>query len=188
MGTHDAVHNILLPSHEMLASTWNNNNYIHFLQSRSTFFRYRVDIMLTKDNIHTLTNIVITNPTWADFFPQSCTTQGFTSSNASQSQKMSYCDQHSINQFLPLTIEVFGCLHKQANVFLHDCANVIWSLKGLEGLHLFILVIFFHQKISITMQRMQAPSILSWAIAIGLAISWLPPLYNTPPITTTNLL
>jgi hypothetical protein len=28
-------------------------------------------------------------------------------------------------QFLPLTIDVFGCLHKHANVFLHDCANAI---------------------------------------------------------------
>jgi len=101
---------------------------------------------------------------------------------------MSYCDQHYIDQFFPLEIEVFECLYKQANVILHDCANVIWSLKGLKRFHLSILVIFFHQKISITLQRMQASSILSWAIAIALAAYQLPPFYNTPPITTTNLL
>jgi hypothetical protein len=28
-------------------------------------------------------------------------------------------------KFLPLTINVFGCLYKHANVFLHDCANAI---------------------------------------------------------------
>jgi len=37
--------------------------------------------------------------------------------------------KHPIGQFLPLTIEVFGCLNKQANVFLHDCANAMWNLK-----------------------------------------------------------
>jgi hypothetical protein len=31
-------------------------------------------------------------------------------------------------------------------VFLHNCANVIWSLKGQEGLLIFVLVIFFQQK------------------------------------------
>jgi hypothetical protein len=35
---------------------------------------------------------------------------------------------------------------------------------------------------------MQAFSILGQAIAIGLVTSWIPPLQNTPPITTVNLL
>jgi hypothetical protein len=55
---------------------------------------------------------------------------------------MSYYNQHPTDQFLPLTIEVFNCLHKHANVLLHDDANAIWSLKGPEGLHLSILVTF----------------------------------------------
>jgi hypothetical protein len=29
------------------------------------------------------------------------------------------------DQFLPLTIEVFSCLHKHGNVFLYDYANAI---------------------------------------------------------------
>ncbi len=127
--------------------------------------------MFTKDNIHTLANVVIINPIWTDLFPWSCTIQGFTTSNAVQSKERSYCNRHSTNQFLPLAIEVFGCLNKQVDVFLNNCANVIWSLQGLKGLHLLILVIFFHQKISITLQRMQAFSILSWATTISLATS-----------------
>jgi hypothetical protein len=85
-------------------------------------------------------------------------------------------------------IEVFGCLHKHADVFLHNWANAIWSLKGLERPYLSTLVIFLRQKFSITLQRMQASFILSWAIIIGLTTSWLPPLQNTPPITVTDLL
>jgi len=92
--------------------------------------------VVTKDGIHTLTNIVIINPTHVNLFSQSFTTQGFTTSNATQVREKSFHDQHTTNQFLPLTIEILGCLHKQANVFLHDCANVIWSFKGLEGLPL----------------------------------------------------
>jgi hypothetical protein len=35
---------------------------------------------------------------------------------------------------------------------------------------------------------MQMSSILSQAITTGLVISWLPPLQDTPPITTADLL
>jgi hypothetical protein len=48
-------------------------------------------------------------------------------------KKKSYCDRHPTYQFLLLTIKVFGYLHKQVDMFLHDCANAIWNLKGLEA-------------------------------------------------------
>ncbi len=74
---------------------------------------------------------------------------------------------------------------KHVNVFLHDCANVIWSLKGTESFHLSTLVSFLCKKLSITIQRMQTPAILSRVIAIGLTTYWLPPFQNTPPIIAT---
>jgi hypothetical protein len=73
-------------------------------------------------------------------------------------------------------------------VFLYDCANAIWSLKGLKGPHLSILITFFHQKNSITLQRMQAFSILNWVIAVGQAPLNFHPLQDTPPIPTIDLL
>jgi len=54
-------------------------------------------------------------------------------------------------------------------MFLHDYANAIWNLKGLEGFHFLTLVTFLRQKFSITLQKMQTSSILSWAIVGGLA-------------------
>jgi len=78
-----------------------------------------------------------------DFFSQSCTTEGFVAFDVTQVKEQSYCNQHHIDQFLHLTNEVFNCLHKHANVLLHNCANAIWSLKKPKGLHLSILVIFF---------------------------------------------
>jgi hypothetical protein len=41
-----------------------------------------------------------------------------------------------------LIMEMFVNLHKQVDVFLHNCANAIWNLKGPEGPPLFVLVTF----------------------------------------------
>jgi hypothetical protein len=127
-----------------------------------------VYIVFTKYGIHTLANVIIVNPTWADLLPRSCTTQGFVTLDAIQAKEKSYHNRHPTNQFFPLAIEVFGCLHKHADVFLHYCANAIWSLKVLEGPHFFTLIIFLCQKNSITLQKMQASSILSRVVVIGL--------------------
>ncbi len=52
--------------------------------------RWRVDIVLTKDNIHTLVNVVITDPTQANLFPRFCTTKGFVAFDAAQTKKWNY--------------------------------------------------------------------------------------------------
>jgi hypothetical protein len=73
-------------------------------------------------------------------------------------------------------------------MFLHNCANAIWNLKRPKGLPLFILVTFLWQKISITLQRLQASSILNRVVVVGLTTSQLPPLQDTTPISMTDLL
>ncbi len=73
--------------------------------------------------------------------------------DATQTKERSYHNWHPTDQFLPLAIEVFGYLHKHVDVFLHDYANAIWSLKRTKGPHL--------SKASITLQRMQVSSILN---------------------------
>ncbi len=93
--------------------------------------------MLTKDGICTLTNVVIVNPMRANLLPWSCTTQA---------KENSYCNWHPTNQFLPLAIEIFDCLHKHVDVFIHDCANAIWSLKRTKGPSSFYLGHFFSSK------------------------------------------
>jgi hypothetical protein len=130
-----------------------------------------VDIVLTKDDIHILVDIVIADPMWTFSRPQSCITQGFATSNVTQAKERIYCNWHPINQFLHLTIEIFDYVHKHADVFLHDYVNVIWSLKRSKGPHLSTLVTFVHQKILITLQKMQASFVLSWAIVISLTTS-----------------
>jgi hypothetical protein len=57
------------------------------------------------------------------------------------------------------------------DMFLHDCVHAIWSLKRLKDLHLFVFVTFLCQKNLITLQWMQAFSILSHVIVKGLITS-----------------
>jgi hypothetical protein len=92
-----------------------------------------------------------------DLFFRSCAIEGFVAFDATQAKERVYHNQHPTNPFLPLAIEVFGCLHKHVNVFLHNCANAIWSFKGFESLPLSILVIFLHQKISVTLKGCKHP-------------------------------
>jgi len=74
--------------------------------------RWQVDIVFTKDGIHTLIDIVIADLIRVDLFPQSCVTQRFVVFYVVQTKEQNYHDQHPANQFFPLTMEIFGCLHK----------------------------------------------------------------------------
>jgi hypothetical protein len=54
--------------------------------------------MLTKNDICTLVDIVITNPTQLDLLPQSYATQGFATFDVAQTKERSYYNRHPINQ------------------------------------------------------------------------------------------
>jgi len=95
----------------------------------------------------------VATPTQKDLLPQSCIIQEFVPFDVVQVKKKNYHDRHPTNQLISLVIEIFRCLHKQVDVFLHNCANAIWSLKGPKGFHISILVTFFCQKNSITLQK-----------------------------------
>ncbi len=59
-----------------------------------------------------LTDVVIVDLMFVDLFPRSCITHRFVASNATQAKERNYRDRHPIDQFLPLAIAIFGCLHK----------------------------------------------------------------------------
>ncbi len=141
--THDAIHDTFV------IIEWDANFHVGrkqlYVFPSTTFnsFRQWIDIVLTKDGIHTLANIIIVNSMQANLFSRSCTTQGFATSDITQAKERSYHNRQPTYQFLPLAIEVFGCLHKHIDVFLHDCANAIWSLKGTKKPSSFYLGNFF---------------------------------------------
>ncbi len=86
--------------------------------------------MFTKNDIKTLADVGIVDPTRANLFPQFCATQGFATSSVAQTKEKSYQNWHPTNQFFPLAIEVFGYLHKHVDVFLHDRAMPFGAWKG----------------------------------------------------------
>jgi hypothetical protein len=67
----------------------------------SNSFHQRIDIVLTKNGIHTLADVISADPMQVDLFPQSCATLGFVTSDAAQTKERSYCNQHPNDQFLP---------------------------------------------------------------------------------------
>jgi hypothetical protein len=68
--------------------------------------------VFAKDDIHTLIDVVIVDPTCADLFSRFSTTQKYVVSNEIQTKEKSYYKQHPIDRFLLLAIEVLGCLDK----------------------------------------------------------------------------
>jgi hypothetical protein len=66
-----------------------------------------------------------------------------------------YCDQHLENVFILLNVEIFKCLHQQANNFFHRCANITWSSKGFRCPPLSIIHLFYRQRVSMALQIIQ---------------------------------
>jgi hypothetical protein len=90
IGTHDVIHDTFV------AIAWDAGFHLGWKQLHPfpsiTFnsSRWWDDIVFTKDDIHTLVDVVIADPTRADLLPQSCTTQGFTTLDAAQTKERSY--------------------------------------------------------------------------------------------------
>jgi hypothetical protein len=110
--THDAIRNTFA------TITWDVSFHMgwkqlhSFLKSRSTPFCWWINIVLTKDDIHTLANIVIFDPTRVDLFLRSCAIQGFSAFDVVQTKELNYHNWYPTNQFLFLAIEIFGFLQK----------------------------------------------------------------------------
>jgi len=70
---------------------------------------------------------------------------------------VSYCDQHLESVFMPLVVKILKCLHQQMNNFLHQCANMAWSMKGFGGLPFSIIHSFCKQKTLMTFKEFRPP-------------------------------
>jgi hypothetical protein len=64
--------------------------------------------VLTKEGIHTLIDVVIVDPTQTNLFSLSYTTQRVVACDATQAKERNYRNQHRIDQFFFLIIEIFG--------------------------------------------------------------------------------
>jgi len=109
------------------------------------------------------------------------------------SPNMLYMKIHDENKWkekLPLSMPNISIppFSNQGNVYTNKWMSFYMSLLliDLEGIPLSILVIFFHQQISITLQMMKVSSILNWEITRSLAtykLSLFPTHFPFPPST-----
>ncbi len=143
--------------------------------------------MLIANGICTLANIVIVDPTHVNLISQVAYSWGMVITIVIQAEFVSYCDRHPEDDFIPIAIEIFICLYQQVDDFLHQCANMTWSAKGFGG-PLSIICSFYRQRVLVVLQRIQATTILRWAImAIGETFSKLGVLLGFSPISLHNL-
>jgi hypothetical protein len=63
-----------------------------FFSTTSNFFHQQIDIMLTKNGIHTLADVINADPMQVDSLTQSSITQGFAAFDVVQANKRSYCN------------------------------------------------------------------------------------------------
>ncbi len=92
MGTHDVIHNIFATIMQDVSFHVERKQLrVHPSTTFNSFHQW-VDIVLIKDDIRTLADIVITNPTRVDLLSQFCATQRFVTFDATQAKKMNYHD------------------------------------------------------------------------------------------------
>jgi hypothetical protein len=68
--------------------------------------------VLTANGTHTLVNIIIVDPTHADFASQIAFSQGITAMIVIRAKVVSYHDQDPEDDFIPLIVRIFRCLRK----------------------------------------------------------------------------
>jgi hypothetical protein len=86
-GTHDVVHDIFVAIIQDAEFHVGWEQLHAFLSTTFHSSCQQVDIVFIKDGIHTLADVVITDPTRMDLFCQSCITWGFVASKVVQAKK-----------------------------------------------------------------------------------------------------
>jgi len=105
-----------------------------------------INIVLTKNGIHTLVNVVIVDPTWVNLLPQFCAIQGFVAFDVTQVKEKSYRNRHPINQFFPLAIDVIWLLTETCRCAFTRFCKCHLELEKTKGPSSFYLGHFFLSK------------------------------------------
>jgi hypothetical protein len=98
----------------------------HMFRRRSLTFSLSNLMMngyfITKDNFHTLMDLVIVNPTLTNMVQWTSTMTRHATMMAIQEKTRSYTEQTPSNDFILLAIKTYGCLHFRFDSFFIACA------------------------------------------------------------------
>jgi hypothetical protein len=106
----------------------------------NSFCRW-VDIVLSKDDIRTLVDVVIVDSTWTDLFPRSYAIQRFIALDAVQAKERSYYNQHLTNQILT---EQLKYLVAYTNMLICFYTTVLMPFGAWRGQKAFIFLPWSH--------------------------------------------
>jgi len=91
MGSHDTIRDIFVSITKDASFHVSQKELNVFLSTMFNSFQ-QINIVFTKDGICTLVNVVIIDPRYANLLLQSCTTKGFTTSDAARAKEKNYCN------------------------------------------------------------------------------------------------
>lgn len=101
------------------------------------------NIMLSNDDIHTLANVVITDPTQTHLVFMGCFIS-WGGHDCCGLGKGNFLSCSTFNKCVSShRYRGFGCLHQQVDNFVHQCGNMAWLAKGFGGPPLTILHVFY---------------------------------------------
>jgi hypothetical protein len=109
----------------------------------------QMDIIITRDNFQTLTNIVIANPTHTNLVQHASTTIVYATIVVVQDKTQSYIEQVPRDDFIPLAIETYGCLHPRFDSFLTSCVHAYMAHHQQTSLVPSMLIFHYRQQMSI---------------------------------------
>jgi len=88
-----------------------------------THIQRQVDIFITRNSFQTLTNVFIADPTCIDLVQCALTTTAHAMTVVTQNKTQSYIKSELKDDFIPLVIETYDCLHPCFDSFLISCVH-----------------------------------------------------------------
>jgi hypothetical protein len=104
-----------------------------------------------------------------------------------QKKTQSYIERTLGNDFIPLVIETYRCFHSHFDSLFTIYAYTTITCHRWSYLVPSMLVFYYRQHVSITLQHAQAMVILQQVVTLGRGLSFLPHIIVNAPSLVANL-
>jgi hypothetical protein len=146
-----------------------------------------MDILINRNNFQTLMDVIIVNLICINMVQWTLTMTTFTTMMVAQEKTWSCIERTLGNDFIPLAIETYGCLHFCFDSFFTTCAHTSIAHHQRFSLIPSMLVSYYWQCMSIALQHVQAIAIIQWVVPLGQGSSLLPHIKSSAPMAVANL-
>jgi hypothetical protein len=112
-----------------------------------------MDIVITKNNFHTLVDVFIVNSTRIDLVQHASTMTMHVMIVAAQNKAQSYTKQVLGNDFIPLAVKTYSCFHLHFDSFLTSYVHECIAHHQQTSLVLLMFIFHYRQQVLIALQR-----------------------------------